>query len=122
MGGSLPTATNRDAADQVEQVDVQLDLENPTASSSIYSEVSMASNIVVPPGGFAGFSQMTPASRAALGGTRTRSGTRRRRKGSTSKRRTRARVKRSGSKRGGRKMKFGSPAWQRKYKVGKFRR
>lgn len=72
----------------------------------------------VPPGGFSGFSQMTPASRAALVGTGTRTaraGGRRRRKGSTKKGRTRARARSTG-----RKMKFGSPAWQKKYRVGKF--
>lgn len=75
--------------------------------------------IVVPPGGFAGFSQMTPASQAALRGSGSRGMTRRRKRKSSkrsSKRSTRA--KRTGS----RKMKFGSPAWQKKYKVGKFRK
>ena len=79
----------------------------------------------VPPGGFAGFSQMAPASKASLfpgGRTRTGSGVRRRRKGSSSKRTTRARVVRAGKSRKGRKMKFGSPAWQKKYKVGKYRK
>lgn len=69
------------------------------------------SGFVVPPGGFAGFSQMTPASRAALGGRGSRSsGTRRRRK-----KKAKA-VRRASSRRAkGRKLKFGSPAWRKKY-------
>lgn len=76
-------------------------------------------NFVVPPGGLTGFSQMTPASRAALfpGG---RSGGA---KSTTRRRRSSKRTKKasgSGKRRtSGRKMKFGSPAWQKKYKVGK---
>jgi hypothetical protein len=73
----------------------------------------------IPPGGFAGFAQMTPASKIALGGGVPRaSGPRRRRKAKASRPRKARAAKRSG----GRKMKFGSPAWQKKYKVGKFRR
>ena len=72
---------------------------------------------IVPPGGFAGFSQMTPASRAALGRVGgTGNGKRRRRK------KARAASKRTRSAKGGRRMKFGSPAWQKKYKVGKFKK
>lgn len=71
---------------------------------------------IVPPGGFAGFQQMTPASKAALA------------RGVTGMRQVRRkrRVKRAAGKvrrakrSGGRKMKFGSPAWQKKYRVGKF--
>lgn len=72
--------------------------------------------LIVPPGGFAGYSQMTPASRAALGsrGPAARRTTKRRRK---TKAKATRRAKRSS---GGRKMKFGSPAWQKKYRVGKF--
>lgn len=75
-------------------------------------------NVIVPPGGFAGFAQMTSASRAALGaGTRGSSGGSRRRKRKTSaKKPAKRRAKRSG---GGRKIKFGSPAWRKKYKLGK---
>jgi len=69
------------------------------------------------------FSQMTSASRWALlgygrkGGARTSSGPKRRRKrGKTAEKRTARRAKKSGS----RKLKFGSPAWQKKYKVGRF--
>lgn len=76
--------------------------------------------MIIPPGGFAGFSQMTPASRIALtqgtGTTRSVGGRRRRRSGKKAKAAKRTRAKRSG----GRKMKFGSPAWQKKYRVGKF--
>lgn len=77
--------------------------------------------MIIPPGGFAGFSQMTPASRIALtqgtGSTRSTGVRRRRRSAKKATRRTSAkRAKRSGS----RKMKFGSPAWQKKYRVGKF--
>jgi hypothetical protein len=75
---------------------------------------------IVPPGGFAGFSQMTPASRAALGrvGGNGNGKTKRRRKAKMA----RAASKRTRSAKRGRKMKFGSPAWQKKYKVGKFRK
>ena len=75
---------------------------------------------IVPPGGFAGFSQMTPASRAALsrgGASRGSSSRRRRRKSGRVKAKRGRSAKRRAS---GRKMKFGSPAWQRKYRVGKF--
>lgn len=70
----------------------------------------------IPPGGFAGFSQMTPASRLALrevtngnGGARTR-----RRKATKKAKRatTRRKAKRAAK---GRKLKFGSPAWRKKY-------
>lgn len=77
---------------------------------------------IVPPGGFAGFSQMTPASRAALsriGGSRGGSSGRRRRtkkRGASSKRRT----ARGSSRK--RLPKFGSPAWRKKYNLGKKRR
>lgn len=67
--------------------------------------------LIVPPGGFQGFAQMTPASRASLTPRGGRSGgTRRRRKAKKatgSKRRAR--------KSSGRKLKFGSPAWRKKY-------
>lgn len=67
---------------------------------------------IVPPGGFAGFAQMTPASRAALSprGVGKSSGRRRRRKTASSSKRGSSR-KRSG----GRKLKFGSPAFRKKH-------
>jgi len=69
----------------------------------------------VPPGGFSGFSQMTPASRAALtprgSGSRTR-GRKKRKKTSTRKR----------AKSSKRKLKFGSPAWRKKYAPKKKRK
>jgi hypothetical protein len=71
----------------------------------------------IPPGGFAGFSQMMPASRHALTKGSRSSGGRRRR---TKKKKAKATRRASGKKRSGGKMKFGSPAWQKKYKVGKF--
>ena len=70
---------------------------------------------IVPPGGFAGFSQMTPASRAALsprGGVGPRSYRKTRRKS------TKARKRRAGGARKGRLPKFGSPAWRKKFKLG----
>lgn len=71
----------------------------------------------MPPGGYAGFNQMTPASRLALTGGRTMNSTRRRRRKATKKKARSA----SGSRRGKtRKLKFGSPAWQKKYRVGRF--
>jgi len=75
--------------------------------------------IIVPPGGFAGYSQMTPASRARLSQIPGRSrSTRRKRKKKTSARRSSS--KRKGARKS--RMKFGSPAWQKKYKVGKYRK
>lgn len=73
---------------------------------------------IVPPGGFAGFNSMTPASRRALfpGGARTNGGGRGRRR----KRKAKATRARARARKGARKMKFGSPAWQKKYRVGKF--
>lgn len=79
---------------------------------------------IVPPGGFAGFSQMAPASRAALGrpNFNSRGLKKRKRKArkasrsATGARRTTRRAK------GSRKPKFGSPAWQKKYKVGAYRK
>lgn len=72
--------------------------------------------MMIPPGGFAGFSQMTPASRVALTqGVRSNGNgapRRRRRKGKRAKTAKRAR-------KSGRKIKFGSPAWRKKYKLGK---
>lgn len=75
------------------------------------------SGFVVPPGGLQGFNQMTPASQRALfprGKGNGNGGKRRRRK--AAKKASAPRRKASS----GRKMKFGSPAWQKKYKVGKF--
>lgn len=73
--------------------------------------------IVVPPGGFAGYNQMTPASRAALRVPGQGSTGRRRR---SKKRKAAPAAKRKRA--GGRKIKFGSPAWRKKYKLGKARR
>lgn len=77
-------------------------------------------NLVVPPGGFAGFSQMTASSRRALSGigraaVRRQGGKKRRRKAKS------AAPKRRASS-GGRKPKFGSPAWHKKYKTGKYKK
>lgn len=75
------------------------------------------SSLIVPPGGFAGFQQMTPASKIALGarsGARA-TGRRRRRRKASSTRSTRSSRTKAKSR-----MKFGSPAWQKKYRVGKF--
>lgn len=76
--------------------------------------------IGIPPGGMASFSQQVPAVKAALTrGVRGIVGRRRRR---AKKKANRAHAKRASSRKKGRKLKFGSPAWQKKYKVGKFRR
>lgn len=75
---------------------------------------------IVPPGGFAGFSQMTPASRAALfprGRSQPRSRRRRKATNGTRSLKGRSSAKRRGK---GKRLKFGSPAWQKKYRVGKF--
>lgn len=78
-------------------------------------------NGVMPPGGVAGFAQMTPASRLSLfppgRSTASRGGRSRKRK---SARRKTSRTSTMRAKSHSRKLKFGSPAWQRKYKVGKF--
>lgn len=68
---------------------------------------------LVPPGGFAGFSQMTPASRAALGQRSRGPAKRRRRKASKVAKASRRGQRRA--KKGKRKLKFGSPAWRKKY-------
>lgn len=89
----------------------------------------MASRLIVPPGGFAGFSQMTVASRRALGGGPMRGGARRRarsaaraspRRARSAPRRARAAPRRARAS--GRKLKFGSPAFNRKHRVGQFRK
>lgn len=80
-------------------------------------------NFVVPPGGLAGFAQMAPASRRALfspGRAPARSRGRkssRARAGAPARRRAGASA---GARAGARKLKFGSPAWQKKYRVGAF--
>lgn len=71
-------------------------------------------NFIVPPGGFAGFSQMTPASRAALSPRGASTGVRRRRRKKKASG-SRSKVARNGRKASGRKLKFGSPAWRKKY-------
>lgn len=69
----------------------------------------------VPGVGFAGFNQMTPASRVALesggkvGATR---GTRKRRRRSKA---AKPRARKARGKKKARKLKFGSPAWRKKY-------
>lgn len=72
--------------------------------------------VIIPPGGFAGFSQMTPASRARLSQIPRGNG------GGGRRRRRKAKKAASGRRRrsGGRRLKFGSPAWQKKYRVGRF--
>lgn len=71
--------------------------------------------VIVPPGGFAGLSQMTPASRAAWGSAG-RGGTGKRRRKSGKRAASTGRRRRAG---GARKkssgLKFGSKAWQAKY-------
>lgn len=74
------------------------------------------STFFVPPGGFMGFSQMTPATRAGLSPSRSSGSPRRRRRRKASK--TPRRAKRAS----GRKIKFGSPAWRKKYGLGKKKR
>lgn len=67
----------------------------------------------------AAIGQMMPASKAALAkGTRRAKGT-----GGPRKRRRRAKAfkkARTTRRKSGKKMKFGSPAWQKKYRVGAF--
>jgi hypothetical protein len=66
---------------------------------------------IVPPGGHAGFMQMTPASKASLFPPGRRGTSARRAKRKTTKTRT----KRARKSKGKRKLKFGSPAWRKKY-------
>jgi len=62
----------------------------------------------VPPGGFAGFAQMTSASKRALTPGMMRTTGRRKKRSST-----KAKKRRTGGK--ARKLKFGSPAFRKKY-------
>jgi len=75
---------------------------------------------IVPPGGFMGFAQMTPASRLSLGQRGTRGTSKRRRKKGKKTRKASSTRRRKSTKKRKSKMKFGSPAWQKKYKVGKY--
>jgi len=80
---------------------------------------------VVPPGGFAAYNQMTPASKAAY--RLPHSGIpRKRKKKSAAKKRAKRKPRNLGGTKYGtsRKVgpKFGSPAWHKKYKTGKFRK
>lgn len=69
--------------------------------------------LIVPPGGFAGLAQQTPVAQKILTtGSRMSSGRRRRRKSSKRAKSTTRKARKSG---GGRKLKFGSPAWRKKY-------
>jgi len=74
-------------------------------------------SIIVPPGGFSGFSQMTAASRAALF-KQGRSVAKRKRKSASRSAAGPRKTRRAGK----RKLKFGSPAFQKFHKVGKYRR
>lgn len=67
----------------------------------------------VPPGGVAGVSQQTVAGRAAMGMLRAKGNGKRRTRAAKSngKRKT----KRKASRANGRKLKFGSPAWRKKF-------
>jgi len=67
----------------------------------------------VPPGGFAGFAQMTAASKRALTPNGTRTTGRRKKRKSTKAKKRRTGGKRKSAKKG--KLKFGSPAFRKKY-------
>lgn len=69
----------------------------------------------IPPGGFAGFAQMTPASRLALADVTRGNGSTRRRARKPRKARSTKAKRRSARRSKGRKLKFGSPAWRKKY-------
>ncbi len=67
----------------------------------------------IPPGGFAGFAQMTPASRLALAeAANNRAPTRRRKRRTVRKAARKSAARKKGN---ARKLKFGSPAWRKKY-------
>lgn len=81
-------------------------------------------SVIVPPGGFAGLAQMTPASRAAWGSAG-RGGTRKRRRKSGKRAAAAGGRRRAGGARkksSVRKPKFGSPAWRKKYMKGRKKR
>lgn len=69
-----------------------------------------------------GMAQMAPASRVALNQRGSRRPLRRRRKKASSPSGSRRRRKGGGKRAAarGRKMKFGTPAWQKKYRVGRY--
>ena len=70
----------------------------------------------VPPGGMAGIAQQTPAARASMGllrpvrATKSRSGKAAKKRYNSNKRFLQGKTKTRG-----RKLKFGSPAWRKKY-------
>lgn len=67
-------------------------------------------DVFIPPGGFAGYSQQTVAAqRATAPPAAARRAARRTKRSATSKARKSKRTKRAG------KLKFGSPAWRKKY-------
>lgn len=72
-------------------------------------------SIYIPPGGMAGWSQMTPASKAAQAGGRVGRRSKRRGTKRTAKRSKRANGTKKRARSSGRKLKFGSPAWRKKY-------
>jgi len=69
---------------------------------------------IVPPGGLRGFANMTPASQRALFPNGNSNSRRRKKKKAAAANRGKRRMKSKG-----RKIKFGSPAWRKKYKLGK---
>lgn len=74
--------------------------------------------LTVPPGGFAGFAQQTPAAQRALSDTAAarrnpRAARRTARINQRFRKRKAKQAKRAAKK--GRKLKFGSPAWRKKY-------
>ena len=83
------------------------------------------SSMIIPPGGFLATSMLPAAARQALSGrsgaTRSPS-TKRRKTKRKSKRASSKRTSRSSKRTGGKKIKFGSPAWRKKYKLGKKKR
>jgi hypothetical protein len=70
-----------------------------------------------------GMGQHTPAVlNTIMRGGSSRPAAARRRRSSTRKRAASSGSRKASRKSSGRKMKFGSPAWQKKYKVGKYRK
>lgn len=108
MTGVVPASTNsvyRPVATMIANLHGELASRAPTPPEVGDRPMS----IIVPPGGFAGFAQQVPATQRVLatGSRATRTVRRRkRRKAATRK------AKRASS---GRKLKFGSPAWRKKY-------
>ena len=79
--------------------------------------------VIVPPGGFVGFAQMTGASRRALfPGSLSRARSPKRRKARSTRGKASRGASRTKRRASGRLPKFGSPAWRKKFGLDKRKR